>query len=469
MYPKNLPPGQRKGPGGNASIFASHAERIIPRIGTVSGRCLDAGRDGSSLGLALEPLTINKAEAPRQPVDVPGKPLWCIPRMRCGEPIMDGWEALSGDQALCPPCAQATDSSSYSRMSSAMKLCLSFLFRCTLSLLFVLCLLQAPLPLQAREVIDMSGRKVRIPDTITKVVAVSPPGTYLIYALDPGLLAGINFPLWESEKKYTVPRYRNLPVIGGMAGQGRTLNREVLFQVKPDLILYWAWRDDATNRKFLSSMAPLPFPVVAVRMDTIADYPAALTFAGDLVGRMERGEELRRYAQQTVDDAKKIAAAIAEQEKVRVYYAEGSDGLSTERSQSIHAELISLAGGINVHHGEALDHYGMEKISMEQLFLYDPQVILVKEKAFFERIFNDPRWQNLQAVRDKQVYLIPYEPFNWFDRPPSFMRILGIKWLLNLLHPDRFPVDMVGETQFFYQLFLGVALTPTQAREVLHP
>ena len=72
------------------------------------------------------------------------------------------------------------------------------------------------------------------------------------------------------------------------------------------------------------------------------------------------------------------------------------------------------------------------------------------------------------AVKDKRVYLIPYEPFNWFDRPPSFMRLLGIKWLLNLLHPDRFPVDMVAETQNFYRLFLGVELTAAQAREVLN-
>jgi hypothetical protein len=60
-------------------------------------------------------------------------------------------------------------------------------------------------------------------------------------------------------------------------------------------------------------------------MDTIADYPAALTFAVIWSARMERGEELRRYAQQTVDDAKKIAAAIANKKKVRVNYAEGSD------------------------------------------------------------------------------------------------------------------------------------------------
>lgn len=338
----------------------------------------------------------------------------------------------------------------------------------SLALLFILCLLPSALPVQAREITDMSGRAVSIPDTITKVVGVSPPATYLLYAIDPSLLAGLNFPLYESEKKYTVPAYRNLPVIGGMAGQGRTLNREVLLQVKPDLLLSWSWRDDATNRKFLDSMASSPFPVVALRMETINDYPAALAFAGELLGRKERGETLRSYAQQAIDEGLKISAAIPDSAKVRVYYAEGTDGLSTERAQSVHAELIPLAGGVNVHRGEEVDHYGMEKISMEQLLLYDPQVILVKEQVFFATVFTDPRWQNLRAVKDKRVFLIPYEPFNWFDRPPSFMRLLGSKWLLNLLHPDRFPVDMVAETQSFYRLFLGVDLTAAQAREVLN-
>ncbi len=329
-------------------------------------------------------------------------------------------------------------------------------------------LLLLVLPLQAREIVDMVGRRVNVPDTITRVVAVTPPGTYLVYAIDPLLLAGLNFSLWDSERKYTVPAYQHLPVIGGMMGQGKTLNREILFKVKPDIILFWAWKDDAMNNKFLGSLAALPFPVVAVRMDSIFDYPAALAFAGNLLGRQKRGEELKNYALETVDAAHKIASAIPESAKVRVYYAEGTDGLSTDRAQSIHTELIPLAGGINVHQGAELDHYGMEKISMEQLLLYNPDVILVKEPAFFAAIFTDPRWQNLKAVRNKRVYQIPYEPFNWFDRPPSFMRLLGIKWLLNRLHPDLYSVDMVKETRAFYHLFLGVELTPEQAREVLH-
>lgn len=340
--------------------------------------------------------------------------------------------------------------------------------RLILTLVLLPSLLSLSLPLQAREIVDMSGRKVIIPDVVTKVVAVSPPGTYLLYAIDPKILAGLNFPLWESEKKYTVPEYRLLPVIGGMAGQGRTINREVLLQVKPDFMVHWAWKDDATNQKFLDSMTLMPFPVVCIRLDSIDDYPESLHFIGDITNRKERGEELWRYASTTVNEARAMAAKIPANEMVRVYYAEGTDGLSTERTKSVHAELIPLAGGINVHQGEELDHYGMEKISMEQLLLYDPEVILVKEQTFFNRVFTDPRWKNLRAVREKRVYLIPFEPFNWFDRPPSFMRLLGIKWLLNILHPGRFAVDMVKETRSFYQLFLGVQLTGTQALEVLN-
>ena len=337
---------------------------------------------------------------------------------------------------------------------------------CLSSIFFWLLIL--PLAVQARVITDMSGKTVTIPDTVSKVVAVSPPGTYLLYAIDPLIIGGLNFPLWENEKKYTIKEYGRLPVIGGLAGQGRTLNREVLLQVKPDFIVYWAWKDDATSRKFQESLASFHFPLVSVRLDSIEDYPDALRFLADALNRKDRGEILYKYAMDTLTEAKAIAARIPDDKKTTVYYAEGTDGLSTERAGSIHAELIPLAGGINVHKGEQIDRYGMEKISMEQLLIYDPEVILVKEKSFFDTVYMDPRWKNLRAVRDKHVYLIPYVPFNWFDRPPSFMRLLGVKWLLNTLYPNLCKIDMVAETRAFYALFLGVNLSDKDALEVLN-
>jgi len=101
------------------------------------------------------------------------------------------------------------------------------------------------------------------------------------------------------------------------------------------------------------------------------------------------------------------------------------------------------------------------------VLLYDPDVILVFEGAFYRTVFGDPRWQRLRAVKNKRVYLIPNQPFNWFDRPPSFMRLLGVKWVASRLYPDRFRIDMVKETQRFFKLFLGYDLTSEEGKRLM--
>ncbi len=329
-----------------------------------------------------------------------------------------------------------------------------------------LCLSAFPLTSQARVIIDMSGKRVTIPDHITKIFGVSPPSTYLIYAIDPQMIAGLNFPLRANEKR--IAALHRQPVIGGLVGQGRTVDREMLLRIKPDFLLYYAWSDDAINRKFLQSLTPLNFPVVSVHLDSIRDYPEALRFLADIVGKKKRGKELQAYAAETLRQVTAIAGRIPEAKKVPVYYAEGTDGLSTEPAGCLHTELIALAGGSNVHRGRELDGYGKQKISMERLLLYDPDVIIVKEKLFFDMIHTDSRWQALRAVREHRVFLIPCVPFNWFDRPPSFMRLLGVKWLMHILHPHLFPIDMVAETVEFYKLFLGVSLSDQDARKILN-
>jgi iron complex transport system substrate-binding protein len=60
------------------------------------------------------------------------------------------------------------------------------------------------------------------------------------------------------------------------------------------------------------------------------------------------------------------------------------------------------------------------------------------------------------------VWFIPDLPLNWFDRPPSFMRFLGLQWLAHRLYPQRFSVDLHGESRRFYKQFLGVELDEAQ-------
>ncbi|MGE0082940.1 MAG: ABC transporter substrate-binding protein [Desulfococcaceae bacterium] len=319
----------------------------------------------------------------------------------------------------------------------------------------------------AKEIMDMSGRKVIVPDTITKVYCASPPATYMLYAVDPALIAGLNYPFNPKEQPYLNPAMARLPVIGGWFGQGRTPNQETLLQIRPDIMIVWKWKNSAVNEKIEQTAQQLKLPLVYIQIDRLSDYSQAFQFMGGLLHREDRAQELSDYAAKAMKSVESAISDIPDEKKVSVYYAEAADGLSTECDQSVHAELIPLAGGKNIHQCKAEDDFGMVRVSIEQVMLNNPDVIIAQEKNFADQVFGNPIWQSVRAVKNKRVHLIPKYPFNWFDRPPSFMRLLGIRWLTHLLYPDRYAFDLSKETKAFYKLFLGIEPDDRALEEVL--
>ncbi len=324
-------------------------------------------------------------------------------------------------------------------------------------------------PLQAMDITDMAGRAVTIPDTSTKVFCSTPPTLFLLYALDPSLAAGLNFAFTGRETAYLRPEFLNLPVLGGWFGQGQTPNLESVMAANPDFILTWSWRTSAVDEVVAKTAKTINLPVVYVRLDSLEDYARAFEFLGRILHREERGQALAQATRRMVAEVEPVVAAIPREKRVSVYYAQGMDGLKTECDTSVHAELINLAGGRNVRSCAARDTYGMESVGIEEVLGADPDVILAKERPFAQAARTSPVWNHLRAVRDGKILTIPTTPFNWFDRPPSFMRILGLCWLTNKLYPERYPKDMIAETKAFYRLFLNVDLDDAQARAVLEP
>lgn len=334
-------------------------------------------------------------------------------------------------------------------------------------LIMLLAILAFTAPLEARQITDMTGRKVTVPDRITRVFASSPPATYMLYALDPTLLVGSNFKVKEQERHLLRPEFTALPVVGGLYGQGRNINYEALLALKPDIVLRWSSWGTQADELFAERLAKAGIPTVSIKLEQLHDTAAALRFMGDLLDRRERARKLAAYADDTIKRVARAVSAIPVSERLSVYYAEGPDGLSTEGEKSWHAQLIPLAGGRNVHKGKQLDQLGMEKVSMEQVIMYRPQVIVTHDRTFYASIYQDRRWKDIPAVKSRRVYLIPQAPFNWFDRPPSFMRLLGLKWFAHQLYPQRYPLDIKAETRKFYRLFLGVDLKERDIQEIL--
>jgi len=49
------------------------------------------------------------------------------------------------------------------------------------------------------------------------------------------------------------------------------------------------------------------------------------------------------------------------------------------------------------------------------------------------------------------------------------VRILGLKWLTNILYPREYKIDIIKEARDFYRLFLGVELSRDEMKKVIYP
>jgi iron complex transport system substrate-binding protein len=96
-------------------------------------------------------------------------------------------------------------------------------------------------------------------------------------------------------------------------------------------------------------------------------------------------------------------------------------------------------------------------------------VIVTRFAATAVAIKSDPRWARLKAVKTGKVYAVPAYPFNWFDRPPSFLRALGAEWLAIKLHPSTYRIDLRQEVRRFHHVFFGTNLTDAQIDKLLSP
>jgi iron complex transport system substrate-binding protein len=314
-----------------------------------------------------------------------------------------------------------------------------------------------------RVITDMAGRKVTIPDKITKVYPSDPYTTVLLYVLAPDLQIGLQpgcLPLREEDMRFVRKEAAGLPVLARQApaGENAQVNMEAILALKPDIALAMGGKGKDHSRTE-ERFSKIGLPVVFLDVDSIAKYPAGIEFLGELLGRETRANRLSAYAKRVLAEVEKTVAAVPPDKRVRVYYAESADGLATESDQSLHADAIRMAGGAIVHHGELKTHQGMEKLSLEQVLLYNPEVIISQEPDFATNAYHDPRWQKVKAVATHRIYTVPRSPYNWIDRPPAVMRILGVQWLASLFYPDQYRVDIRKRVREFHELFMGVEVT----------
>jgi iron complex transport system substrate-binding protein len=314
----------------------------------------------------------------------------------------------------------------------------------------------------AASVSDGASRAVPVPARVERVFPAGPPAAILLYTLAPELLIGWPRTNRPEEREFLLPDVGGRPEVGRITGRGNTANLEVVLALKPDLILDVG----SVNPTYVSlaervqQQTGIPYALLDGRFEGIS--PAYRTL-GALIGRHAQGEAFARSAEDMITTITRRIAAIAPERRPRVYYARGPRGLETGLGGSINVETIELIAR-NVAGGT---RGGLANVSIEQVLLWDPEVIITIDQDFAADVPNDPAWASIAALRTRRVRLSPKLPFGWVDFPPSVNRLIGLWWLAKILYPDLFPEDLRALTRDFYSRFYHVTPNDMQIDRVL--
>ena len=320
------------------------------------------------------------------------------------------------------------------------------------------------LPRAARSVTvtDATGRALPVPVKVARVFPAGPPAAIFLYTLAPELLLGWPRANRPEECDYMLPDVCARPEVGRITGRGNTANLESVLALNPDLILDVG----STSATFVSlaervqQQTGIPYALLDGRFDGIAEAYRKL---GELVDRRNDAEKLASYTNDTIRTATGRIASIAASARPRVYYARGPRGLTTGLGGSINVETIEMLAQ-NVAGGS---QGGLANVSIEQVLVWNPDVIVTIDQDFAANVRSDPAWASIKAVRDGRLHLSPKMPFGWVDFPPSVNRLIGLWWLAKILYPDKFPEDIRSLTRDFYAMFYHRTPTDAQIDHVL--
>lgn len=321
---------------------------------------------------------------------------------------------------------------------------------------------------ETRTVVDMAGREVVIPNKIEKVFSTNPSGTLLLYSLDPDKLIGWNYDLRPDEKRFIEPKYHNLPNLGSMSSK-LTGSEEEILKINPDIFICMGEINDTSISEADKIQSQLKIPVLMLDYE-LTGLDKTYEFLGNVLKEEDKAKKLADYCKNTISSIQEKAKEIPAEKQVTIYYAEGPKGLETDPKGTWHTQVIDIINAFNVAEVSEKQEKGRAAVSLEQLLLWDPDMIISwsdDRGGYYSGILDNADWANLKAIKSHNVYSIPDSPFTWFDRPPSANRILGVIWLADLCYPDIYNYDIQKEVKEFYELFYHHTLTEQELDELL--
>lgn len=277
---------------------------------------------------------------------------------------------------------------------------------------------------------DVAGTTVTVHSVPQRIVSLIPGNTELLFAVGAG------------RSVVGVTNYCDYPPEAGeiaKIGDLTAMSLEKIVDLDPDLVL----ASTGNSRELIFSLRALDVPVFVIDPQSVEEVLDAIATVGRLAGREEAARELLAGYRQRLAAVSDRVGELAESERPSVFVGSPfRDENWTPGPETFVSAVIRRAGGRNVADDLAPRTWAV--YNLEHIVSRNPQVLLSTlgegqdpedtTKRYLERAKALKGWQDLDAVRDERVVLIPE---NWLLRPaPRLIR--AIETLAAALHPNLF-------------------------------
>ncbi|MDR0452662.1 MAG: ABC transporter substrate-binding protein [Treponema sp.] len=306
---------------------------------------------------------------------------------------------------------------------------------------------------------DSAGRRVELPAKISRVVPSGALAQMFLLAVAPDLICAVSSAYSPDEAEYIPGYFAALPVVGQFYGSA-DLNPEEIARIGPDVVIDVGEPKDSIARDMDDISASIGIPTVHVTA-TLRTTPQAFRTLGKLLGREEKGEALARFCEKTLAAADRVMGRAGDRKR-SVLYCMGAAGLNVLAKGTFHTEVLDWMADNQAVVDNPSSRGSGNEANLEQILLWDPQMIIFGPGSVYASAAQDPAWRQLQAIRNGAYYEVPLGPYNWMGSPPSINRYLGMLWLGKVLYPEYADYDLYTETAEYYRLFYSHELSRGQ-------
>jgi len=271
-----------------------------------------------------------------------------------------------------------------------------------------------------RTVSDETGRTVRVPVPVRRVVSLAPSLTESIYAL------GLEALLVGDTDYCDYPEAAKSKVkVGGAVNP----NIEVVASLKPDVVLL----TKSLNRmETVRALERLGIAAYATDPQSVDQIRASVHKLADVLGSPAAGDSLDRSLLNAENELRRRIEGLA---PTRVLFVVWTDPLISVGKHTFLADALSHAGALSVV-DSAQD---WPQISLEEMVRLQPEVLVFAASHSesvaqgVEALALRPGWSSLEAVKNRRFAVVS----DAVNRPAPRL-LSAVEDLARQLHPEAF-------------------------------